>query len=225
MKAPELLKLSIEWLKSEYPDSTIVTEMSVADWGNARIDVAAITDDEMVGIEIKGEGDSPTRLELQGITYGQVARKMWLLVTPEGTLSERCRKKRPRGWGVLAVEDGKVAPRIRSQFGDGTVWHDKPGQSQQFNPYAMCGTLWRDELFDLAVRKNLQPGKKARVADLTETIVDHLPVPEIHDAMIFQLRRRIWKKPVIDLRIHGHDGKTSNRKAPDRPGHQGRLGI
>jgi|GEM_PF-2641687 len=224
MKAPELLDLAINWLKQEYPDATIVTEMSVADWGNARIDVAAITDDEMIGIEIKGEGDSPTRLELQGLRYGQVARKMWLLCTPEGTLAERCAKKKPQGWGKLQVVDGVVETSERWASDDRSyVQHWKARDSQQFNPWAMCGTLWRDELYDLAVRKNLQPHRTARVTDLTETIIDHLPVPELHDAMIFQLRRRVWKKKVIDLR-YPPEKPMSNRKAPNRPT-QGKLEL
>lgn len=218
MKAPELTALAIEWLKGEYPDATIVTEMSVADWGNARIDVAAITDEEMIGIEIKGEGDSPSRLELQGLRYGQVARRMWLLVTPEGTLAERCRKKKPTGWGVLEVQDGKIGRRVRYQSESWTDYCDAR-ESLHLAPYAMCETLWRDELFDLAVRKNLQPDRKARVSDLTDLIIRHLPTFELHDAMIEQLRRRIWKKDVIDLRPKEEPvgDLFSNRKAPARP--------
>lgn len=79
MKANELTELAIEWLSKQYPDSVIVTELSVSSWGGASIDVAAITDNEIAGIEIKGEGDSPSRLKLQGLVYGRVARKMWLL--------------------------------------------------------------------------------------------------------------------------------------------------
>ena len=54
MRANQLLKLAIAWLKESHPGSIIVTELSVADWGGARIDVAAITEEEVVGVEIKG---------------------------------------------------------------------------------------------------------------------------------------------------------------------------
>ena len=72
MKAPELLPLAVDWLAETYPGSIIVTELSVADWGGALVDVAAITETEIVGVEIKGDGDSPARLKLQGMAYGRV---------------------------------------------------------------------------------------------------------------------------------------------------------
>ena len=55
MKASELLPLAVDWLTQVYPGSLIVSELSVADWGGARVDVAAITECEIVGVEIKGE--------------------------------------------------------------------------------------------------------------------------------------------------------------------------
>ena len=234
MKASVLLEHAIEWLKSQYPDSIIVTEMSVADWGNARIDLAAITDKEMIGVEIKGEGDSPTRLELQGLRYGQVARKMWLLCTPEGNLAERCERKKPVSWGSLEVVGGVVRPKNtatkpgpieKTKYGTRQAMVTDPdnyrpdtaGDSRQFNPWAICGTLWRDELYAIAKAQGLNPGSKARVGDLTKALIDHMPVPKLHDAMIDQLRNRVWKKPVIDLR--------DPRGQPDRCGSQGRLDI
>lgn len=34
----------------------------------------------------------------------------------------------------------------------------------------------------------------------SEAICDQVPVTRLHDAMIESLLRRVWKKPVIDLR-------------------------
>lgn len=235
MNAPDLLELAIEWLKSEYPNSVIVPELSVADWGAALIDVAAITDEEIIGIEIKGDGDSPTRLELQGLRYGQVARKMWLLPTPNGTLADRCQKKKPTGWGTLEVVSGivrpkntamKLGPVEKTDYGtrqpmvpDPDAYRpDTVSDSQQFNPWAICGTLWRDELHAIAQLQGMNPGSKARVHDLTMSLIERMPVPELHDAMICQLRNRQWgRKKVFDLRV-ADDGRTHpNRKTPNRP--------
>lgn len=236
MRAPELLSLAIDWLRAEFPDAVIVPEMSVADWGGARIDVAAITDAEIVGVEIKGEGDSPTRLELQGLRYGQVARQMWLLVTPEGTLRERCEKKRPANWGLLEVHDGEVRPANRAtklgppkKSGSGGVYYGtiadpdsyKPSTAHQLKQqcaFAMCGTLWRDELHDIAVREGLAPSPRMRVSDLTDLVIESLPVPTLHGAMIDQLRNRKWgPKTVIDPRRPEEKGLFPNRKSPNRP--------
>lgn len=222
MKAAELTELAIEWLKAEHPGSVIVTELSVDDWGGARIDVAAITDTEIIGVEIKGEGDSPSRLELQGLVYGKVARRMWLLVSPDGTLSERCEKKRPLGWGRLEVHQDAIRPKnIARKLGEvekteygtrrGYVPDPdayKPDEARRYLrqcPWAMCGTLWRDELYEIARAHGVQVKGRALVGPLTDAIVEQMPVPKLHDAMIEQLRRRVWRKPVIDTR---HDSQS-----------------
>ncbi|WP_282091327.1 hypothetical protein [Epibacterium ulvae] len=217
MRARELLELAINWLKLEYPTAIIVTEMSVDDWGGARIDVAAITDEEMIGVEIKGEGDSPMRLDLQGLVYGRVARKMWLLPTPDGTLAERCAKKKPNSWGTLEIHQGAVRPKnVARKLGEiektdygtrqgyvpdpDTYKPDKAMWSMRQCPWAMCGTLWRDELYEIARLHSVEVKGRALVGPLTDAICEQLPVPKLHDAMIDQLRRREWRKPVIDLR-------------------------
>lgn len=221
MKANELRELAINWLRAEYPNSIIVTELSVSVWGGALIDVAAITETEIVGVEIKGEGDSPTRLELQGHVYGRVARRMWLLA--DESIQAKCFAKCPSGWGRLEVWDGAVRPfnRAKKRVGEeavkATSKHpgykravyerddsqydpDTAGEERALCPWSMCGTLWRDELYDIARLHRVQTVGRANVLPLTEAITNQLPMPVIHSAMIDQLRRRVWRKPVIDNR-------------------------
>jgi len=194
MRAPELLEMAIDWLDGRYPGSVIVPELSVADWGGASIDVAAITESHIVGVEIKGEGDSPARLPLQGCMYSRVAKRMWLL--PDESIAKRCERHMPSRWGLLEIRDELVEVARR---------HDWPIEADELNditPTALCGTLWRDELYDLAREANLQPGPRAYAHTLTARICETLPVTEIHDWMITALRRRVWRggKRVIDTR-------------------------
>lgn len=223
MKAHQLRELAIDWLMTEYPGSIIVTELSVSDWGGALIDVAAITESEIVGVEIKGEGDSPARLELQGHVYGRVARRMWLLA--DESIQDKCHAKCPGGWGRLEVWEGAVRPlnRAQKQIGmqkvkatkasgfssyerpvyardDSQYDPDTAGEERALCPWSMCGTLWRDELYDIARLHRVQTVGRANVLPLTEAITNQLPMPVIHAAMIDQLRRRVWRKPVIDTR-------------------------
>lgn len=246
MKASELRNLAIDWLKSAHPDSIIVTELSVADWGAASIDVAAITPTHIVGVEIKGNGDSPTRLDRQGITYGMVAREMWLLCSP--SLQQKCFSRRPRGWGRLELYDNAVRPFNRAtkrgepiSMGQGrTRWPsvrddsryepEIAGHQKHQTPWVMCGTLWRDELYEIArIYKLSCGGRAAHVEPLTEAICDGLPVSIIHDEMIRALRARAWRKPVLDLRkaVVDESGTVTHpsRKAPARPGAQPELSL
>lgn len=244
MKAVELRELAIDWLKSAHPDSIIVTELSVADWGAASIDVAAITPTHIVGVEIKGEGDSPARLDRQGITYGMVAREMWLLCAP--SLQEKCFARRPRGWGRLELHEGTVRPYNRAtktgdpiSMGNGnTRWPSVRDDSRyepeivshqkHQTPWTMCGTLWRDEIYHIARVYQLScGGRAAHVEPLTEAVRGGLPVTIIHDEMIRALRTRIWRKPVLDLRKSEVDdpGNPASRKKPVRPGAQPELSF
>lgn len=221
MKASELLPLAVDWLAETYPGSIIVTELSVADWGGALVDVAAITETEIVGVEIKGDGDSPARLKLQGMAYGRVCRRMWLLPSPD--LQDRCYAQRPRGWGRLELWEGRVrafnratklGERIPTKHGhryeqlrDESRYDPCAArESRLLCPHSMCGTLWRDELYDMARLTQVKVIGKANVEPLTQAICEQLPAPAIHAGMIDQLRRREWRKPVIGAKALGATG-------------------
>ena len=216
MKAKELLALAVVWLDAEYPGSIIVTELSVSDWGGASIDVAAITKTAIVGVEIKGEGDSPARLELQGHVYGRVARKMWLLA--DESIQDKCFQRRPRNWARLEIHEGGARPYNRAtkagekinlpnggyrinNIRDDSRYDPEPANDiPLLCPYSMCGTLWRDELYDIARLAGLFTTPKIHTEPLTEAICNQLPAPTIHKYMVAALRARIWKKPVLDRR-------------------------
>lgn len=222
MKADKLKALASDWLAIAYPGSVIVDELSVADWGGASVDVAAITPSHIVGVEVKGEGDGPSRLEVQGVKYPLVCREMWLLV--DESVRVRCLRMKPMGWGVLEVFDGSVRPEnmatkpapepVRGRDGS-RAWPMIRDESRYLPhsarelytqaPHALCGTLWGDELREIVRRRGLIDGGLSRmtVPALTRAIVDLLPMPDIHDDMIRALRRRTWKRRVRDTRaIH-----------------------
>src|ERR1700754_1542835 len=94
--ARDLCEQAIVWLRKEWPDAVIIPELSVANWGGARLDLAAVTQTELIGVEIKGDGDSTARLSLQGMLSSSVCSRMFLL--PSGNLREKCLKAKPPGW-------------------------------------------------------------------------------------------------------------------------------
>lgn len=212
MKAKELCALAADWLTSAVPNAIIVTELSVAEWGGAMVDVAAIGETHIVGVEVKGEGDSPARLALQGLAYGMVVREMWILA--DASIQAVCHARRPPDWGRLEIWEGKVRPWNRAtKLGepikradgltsypvvrdDDTYDPDKARESQLLSPGVMCGALWRDELYNIVRRHQLRLGRSATVVPLREAIVRDLPVGIIHQEMIAELRGRAWRKPV-----------------------------
>lgn len=214
--AIELRLLAQNWLASRHPDAVIVTELSVANWGGASVDIAAITDSHIIGVEIKGTGDSPTRLDRQHLAYGMVVREMWLLPCP--TIRDRCFAKRPPGWGRLEVWNGEVrpgnlaatlGPKEKAKTGwryptvrdDSRYEPDLATIAGHLTPSAMTGTLWKDELSTIAQRNGIEGVTKSSYTHvLAEAIEGQMPAPLLHAEMIRELRARAWRKDVIDLR-------------------------
>ncbi|MEM9043503.1 MAG: hypothetical protein AAGC81_02325 [Pseudomonadota bacterium] len=206
-KAPELLELSIEWARTTFPDSVIVPEMSVADWGGASLDLGIITDSEVIGIEIKGEGDSPARLPLQGVAYPLVCRFMYLLCCP--SIEVRCHKKRPTGWGRLSIEEGQIVEA-------------RPGarELRTQSPDRLCGTLWREELYNIARLNDLKVRGRPTFEPLRRAICDQMTLPRIHDEMVRALRERKWNN---GRPLHLHKRIIDTRSPDLKPSTQGAL--
>ncbi|GBQ85660.1 hypothetical protein AA14337_3131 [Acetobacter malorum DSM 14337] len=184
MTARELCALAINWLKERYPDAIIVPELSVDDWGGAKLDLGAITGDRIVGVEIKGEGDSARRLPLQGAIYPRVATEMWLL--PDQSLMSACLKARPPGWGVLRFDvETQTLSEVEVHSGSQRILN-------YLCPAALCGTLWREELIQIVKAEELEV-KHLRVLDMTRAILENLPVTRIHARTIECLRGRKWR--------------------------------
>ena len=135
LKANELHELAEGWLRLNYPTSHIVHEMTVGSWGTALIDVAAICDDKIVGVEIKGVGDSPSRLKLQGNMYSRCCRRVFLLSCP--SISDRIQKHRPLEWLPLFYENinQEILPRFKGR-----------GEGTGLAPAALAGLIWSREL-------------------------------------------------------------------------------
>lgn len=218
MKTPELKELAINWMRRELAPCLIVGELSVADWGGASIDLAAVMQDRIVGVEIKGQGDSPSRLPLQGCMYSRVAEEMWLLPSP--LIEDKCRANRPRYWGTLEVREGIVRPRnkrtifVTEKMDDGSRvsrHQEDPdnyeptsaGRSPYLCAMSMLESLWKEELRAIASRYNLTNLRSFSTDPLRDMILDALPVPVIHREMVRALNERQWinkSHQLVDLR-------------------------
>jgi hypothetical protein len=198
VRACDLLPLAIDWLAQRYPDSLIVPELSIGTWGAALLDVAAITSNEIIGIEIKGEGDSPARLPLQASLYSKAATRMFFLPCP--ALQDRCFKHIPDAWGRLVV-DGDV---VRSHL---TTW-GKPhmGADLCVAPAQLLQCLWRQELDLIAMRCAIITGKVG-VEKLRWELAEQVPLRRLKAEVCEALRLRKWR---------GQRGSKTVYRAADR---------
>lgn len=176
-----LTDLTVAWLRERRPEAVIVRELSCGRYGSAQLDVAAITPTELIGVEVKGEGDSAARLPLQALLYSAVATEMHLFPAP--SLEKRMRGKLPPMWRLLSV----------GERDEGVVVRDIRGASLPQSPRRLCELLWRDELSKVARSLRLDVGYgRFRYDVIANEVADIVPLRELRPAVYAQLYRRDW---------------------------------
>jgi hypothetical protein len=194
--AARLCDMASDWLAARYPGALIVRELSIGSWGKALIDIAAITDEpgEIVGVEIKGDGDSTTRVPLQAAVYSKAATRMFILASPN--LAGRCKKAAPDAWGHLQVE-GETISFHGDRYGlEPRKLCEAPAQ--------MLQCLWKPELLDIARFNQIVWGRRMAAHQMAEHLAEHIPLATIRREVCAALRRRNW-------------GVVNAGRGPDRP--------
>ena len=182
--AGRLKIMALHWLRRQYPDALLTTELAVAKYGDAMLDVAAVTETEIVGVEVKGDGDSASRLERQGWTYARSARWMWLLPAP--SLRSSATKKKPVGWGLLEPNGDMLLERHRANL--------LPNA-----PAALVDILWKPELVKVAAEFGVPINKKSGCHLIADAVAEAVPLGKLRPTVCRFLRERRWS----DLRRDG----------------------
>lgn len=179
--ADKLTALGVAWLRELRPDALIVPEFVCGAMGAARIDLAAITKDGIFGIEVKGDGDTPSRLAHQGPLFSTVCTTVHLLAAP--SLPQRMRDKRPPHWAILRVEDGALVGE----------WGYRTLADYYLAPQVLLNCLWRPELLRLRARLGIGVDRRrARVMDMVREIAARIPLREIKTGVCATLLERQW---------------------------------
>ncbi len=178
--APKLTLMALHWMRSEYPHALLTTELSIGKYGAALIDVAAITERDILGIEIKGDGDSPSRLARQGWVYSRSASKMWLLAAP--SIKDRVAKHRPPNWAWLNPE------------GDGLNCPHPPYGRLPNSPAALLEILWKDELLAVAGQLTVNAKRRWNVDRIADLVAETATLETLRPAVCQALLDRDWMR-------------------------------
>ena len=188
-----------EFLEERYGKVRILEEKTV---GNSRADVVMVIPDKVVGIEIKSDADTYTRLESQVADYDLYFDQNIVVVgsTHAGHVAEHV----PDYWGIISVEEYDTGSKSdagenadvnmggKATGGGTTDPSDKGTQKIDFyvvremqpNPKAdilrTIRILWRPELAHIQETYSL-PMYKGKSKDFVRTlIVDRLPAEIVH---------------------------------------------
>lgn len=188
-RAPRLCDLASDFLAERFPGALIVRELSIGNWGAALLDIAAVTETEIIGIEIKGDGDSHARLERQGWTYSQVATRMGLLSAP--SLESSTIKRLPAGWRSLRLVQGAVKYPTYA-------WDkEKDWPRLCTAPARLLECLWGRELKAVATAFGLHSRAMTKVDEWTQALAENVPLKVLRPAVCQALRERDWVKAGI----------------------------
>ena len=188
-----------DFLEERYGKVRILEEKTV---GNSRADVVMVITDKIVGIEIKSDADTYTRLERQVADYDLYFDQNIVVVgsTHAGHVAEHV----PDYWGIISVEEYDTGSKSDAgenvdvnmggkATGGGTTDPSDKGthridfyvvREMQHNPKAdilrTIRILWRPELAHIQETYSL-PMYKGKIKDFVRTlIVDRLPAEIVH---------------------------------------------
>lgn len=185
MTAKDLLELAKVYCAARYPTAVLVPEFSIGSWGKALLDLAVITETEIIGVEIKGDGDSPARIPLQAAVYSKAATRMFFLPAP--SLEANCFRHIPDCWGRLRVEPetGCVVRAKRHEWD-----REREPDLLCTAPRQLLQCLWKDELRGIARRHEIFTTKRPTADDLLGCLAEDLPLKTLRTEVCDALRRR-----------------------------------
>lgn len=155
--------------------------------GKARADIIALTNDAIIGIEIKSDVDSYERLKGQVRSYNHYCDCNYIAVGR--THEKQVAKHIPKEWGILVVflDDGKV-----------TVTEKRPAQENlKMKKDCQITMMWRPELQRLLAKNHLPKYKQKSKRFVQLKLIEKMDWPLLKSQMCEELFERdytLWNE-------------------------------
>lgn len=197
----EMRALIVPELRKRYPAARIIHELPLR-YSSNRIDLAAVTETEIVSVEIKSSKDVTDRLEAQLRAFQPISSRLIVCLAPkwnerlEPEIIERpgCTIYRPRhteAQSIIHRVGGSGLEIWTVDAAAGTVEvTDEAHRSNHPWLYQMLHMLHVGELAAIASRHRCWQGKRPRHYDLVEACSELMTGREIKLAVCSALRRR-----------------------------------
>ena len=153
-------------------DSIIVEELSVKN-GLARIDMAVING-IIHGYEIKSEVDTLNRLSNQIEHYNTSLEKISIAISP--LHKEKVIERVPEWWGIIEITDGNMIWELR-----------KAKENPNLNITDFLLLLWKDEMFEIIERNNINYKRYLNRRALIEIMVENIK----RKKLLFEVRQTL----------------------------------
>lgn len=194
-------ELIVPVLREQFSGARIIHELPLR-YSTRRIDLAAVTETEIVSVEIKSSKDVIDRLEAQVRAFAPVSSRLIVALAPCWNLELPARVERGAGFTrhiPQYTEAQDVLRRIGHHWIETWTVDAEAGSVQQSyrnrlanRPWlsAMLDMLHVAELIAIADRHRVSYGKRPTHAFLVEQIADFLTGAEVRTAVCQALRAR-----------------------------------
>lgn len=196
------------WGRAKWPKARVVHEL-VMDRGTVRCDVAFVSPDHLVAVEIKSEHDDTSRLLNQAGMFRLSVPEIWIASPHRHVKDAELIRYLMPSVGVALTDRDRAMGQLPDEFNIDEVHQPTP-----FKPWpeAMLALLWVAELHEEAERYRLIQGSKGRI-NHSSLIAKMLTLtwPEQLEAVCRQLRGRaaFWRAdPPI------REGEAPKKKKP-----------
>lgn len=149
------------YLEEKYGKIRILEEIGI---GRSRADAIMILSDRLIGLEIKSDKDTYTRLISQVKSYNDFFDFNYLIVGSTHAMSAS--KHLPEWWGIISVE------KIKDRFDFYIVREAKNNPKDILNN--KLSLLWRTELFNIQLKYNMYKYKDKSKAFVRDKIVEKI---------------------------------------------------
>lgn len=201
----QLREYAVERLRKLFPSSRIVHELNVAGTGSNRIDVAAITSQVIVGLEIKSERDTLKRLDEQWSAFNRCCHFVIVAAHDKHFAEYREDGRRddvPSDWhlnhplflGKWAMEKHVWRWPTPVEHRHGGWFRFDHVRDVQDQPKAadMLFMLWAEELRDECSRHRLPSSSRINRPEMVKNMVWLMTGREICEAVCRRLRMRAF---------------------------------
>ncbi len=150
----------------------------------SRADAMIITENFLVGVEIKSDADTYVRLEKQVKNYNRIFDYNFVAVG--ASHAHHIKEHVPEYWGIITIEevDGKV------DFYLYRAAQPNPKREKAVKFRNQLSILWRNELLNIQLRHGLHkyPGKSKRF--IWDYLMEKIPEDELKKELIEELFER-----------------------------------
>jgi len=204
LKDKDIREPLFDFLEARFGKNRIFEEKNIG--ANSRADVVMVLPDQLIGIEIKSDADTYTRLERQVPDYDRVFDGNVIVVG--STHAQHVMEHVPEYWGIISIEEMPGQEEV-----DFYILREMQ-QNPKRNPKEKLRFLWRPELAHIQERYGLYKYAGKSKDFVQDYLLEKIPMEQLDVEISEELFQRDYTKihDTINAYREAHGQKPRRRR-------------